>query len=1125
MNSILSALQKLPNFNSISQNSENVLGLPKNARIPILAANYIANPKVTLLLTNRGNDALTTISELRIWLPDSPIYYFPEPTSSFYENLEWGENTKIERLMTLSSLTSFLLPGIDKPKSYPIIVAPARAFMAYTIPRRHFLKSTSVLKIGSKINPVSLSAQWIDSGYESVSIVVAPGQFCRRGGILDVWTPAHRKPVRIDFFGDEIDTMKNFDPATQRTQEKIEKLIVTPAREFLLKDIENLNLHENELPNEFHISKCYPNPGTLSDYLPKNNISYINNKELFLDLVDEIEVQAVSLFETAIKDGNLTKDFPRPYMAMNEVLDSFEKISAIDMAESENSTSLFYSQFKALKRFAGQIRPFIDEMRTLLQNNNEIIIVSRQSERIKEIWLEDVFYFEELANAPIKFIQGSLAEGFSISNNQKGFFLFTDSEIFGWNRPQASHRPRVRSEAPESDYIPFEENEYVVHIDHGIGKYIGLVKRQLNDSVNEYLCVEYANNDQLFIPVYQADRLSRYVGSNDSSPKMTRLGGTDWSQVKSRVKKAVEDIAEDLLKLYAKRNVVVAEAYGPDTQWQKEMEASFPFIETEDQLRVIKEVKKDLENSKPMDRLVCGDVGYGKTEVALRAAFKTVMEGKQVAFLVPTTILAQQHFKTFSQRLAGFPVNVEMLSRFRTEKEQKKVLKSMEEGLVDIVIGTHRLVQNDINFKDLGLLIIDEEQRFGVSHKEHLKKMRTEVNVLTMTATPIPRTLYLTLTGIRDISTIQTAPEERLPIFTHVGAYSPKLVRQAILRELERGGQVFFVHNRVQTIRSIEMQLHNLVPEAKIAVVHGQMNEKELSKNMRMFADNEVDILLATSIIESGLDIPNANTLIVDRADTFGLAQLYQIKGRVGRGAQRAYAYFFRHPSKSPTDEGRQRLETLAENTQLGAGYSISMRDLEIRGAGDIIGTRQHGHISAVGFHLYTRLLSQAIKNLKIQGNYIDAEIEEVFAPLVNVDLPILVNIPEYYVPDENMRLRLYRRIADIRKVEEVEALQEEFEDRFGRLPNETANLFYQLKIKILAGSGEIESITAENGLIVLRFSAIEENLKQRPFPILPTHVRVNRNSLRLPYLENINWKNDLLNILSQQISFINLGK
>ena len=1121
MNSILTALQKTKSFESFNQTSDILLGLPKNARIPFLAANYLQEPKVTLLLTNRGNDALSVISELRIWLPTAPIFYFPEPTASFYENLEWGENTRIERLMVLSILSSYLIPGIEKPEKPPIIFAPARAYMAYTIPRRHFMKATTVLKIGSRLDPIGLSSQWVNSGYESVSTVVAPGQFCRRGGILDIWTPAHANPVRIDFFGDEIDSMKNFDPATQRTQEKINRIFVTPAKEYLLKDIEKLELDENINPSEFHIPLCYPNAGSLSDYLPKNSVCFLNHRELFLDLVDEIEVQAISLFESGVKEGTINKDFPRPYMAMNEVLDSFEKNSIIDMDEAENPAGLFFNQFKQLRRFAGQIRPFIDEVRSLLQNNDEIIIVSRQSERIKEIWSEDVFYFEELATAPIKFIQGSLAEGFSFQVGQKRFYLFTDAEIFGWNRPQASHRPRVRSETPESDYIPFEENEYVVHIDHGIGKYIGLVKRQLNDSIIEYLCVEYANNDQLFIPVYQADRLTRYLGSNDGSPKMTRLGGTDWNQVKSRVQKAVEDIAEDLLELFAKRNVIEAEAYGADTQWQKEMEASFPFIETEDQLRVIKEVKKDLESPKPMDRLVCGDVGYGKTEVALRAAFKTVMEGKQVAFLVPTTILAQQHFKTFSQRLAGFPVNVEMLSRFRTEREQRSVLHAMAEGTVDIVIGTHRLVQNDINFKDLGLLIIDEEQRFGVSHKEHLKKMRTEVNVLTMTATPIPRTLYLTLTGIRDISTIQTAPEERLPIFTHVGAYSAKFVRQAVLRELERGGQVFFVHNRVQTIRSMEMQLHNLIPEAKIAVVHGQMNEKDLSKNMRMFADNEVDILLATSIIESGLDIPNANTLIVDRADTFGLAQLYQIKGRVGRGAQRAYAYFFRHPSKSPTDEGRQRLETLAENTQLGAGYSISMRDLEIRGAGDIIGTRQHGHISAVGFHLYTRLLSQAIKNLKIQGNYLDAEIEEVFSPLVNVDLPILVNIPETYVSDEYMRLRLYRRIADMRKIDEVNALHDEFEDRFGNLPSETKNLLYQLKIKILAGLAEVESITAENGMIVLRFVAIDESMKQRPFPILPINVRVNRNSLRVPYSENPKWQNDLLNILTQQISFM----
>ena len=482
------------------------------------------------------------------------------------------------------------------------------------------------------------------------------------------------------------------------------------------------------------------------------------------------------------------------------------------------------------------------------------------------------------------------------------------------------------------------------------------------------------------------------------------------------------------MELYARRSVVEGFAFSKDAPWQKELEASFPYIETQDQMRVITDVKRDMEAPKPMDRLICGDVGYGKTEVALRAAFKAVIDGRQVAILVPTTVLAQQHYHTFCQRLSPFPVEVEMLSRFRTPQQQKEILKRLGLGSIDIIIGTHRLLQGDVIFKDLGLLIIDEEQRFGVTHKEALKKMRTEVDVLTLTATPIPRTLYMTLTGVRDISTINTPPEERLPIITHVGPYSPWLVRQAILRELERGGQAFFVHNRVQTIGAMRSHLEKLVPEARVVVAHGQMQEDQLSQRMEKFTAGEVDILLSTSIIESGLDIPNANTLIVDRADTFGLAQLYQLRGRVGRGAQRAYAYFFRHKHLAPTLDGRQRLETIAENTQLGAGYSIAMRDLEIRGAGDILGTRQHGYIASVGFHLYTRLLSNSVQRLR-SGKPIPAPIEslqmEHAAPAfpISVDLPLPVSLPATYIPERQTRTRLYRRLADLRTYTEIDAL------------------------------------------------------------------------------------------------------
>jgi transcription-repair coupling factor (superfamily II helicase) len=515
-----------------------------------------------------------------------------------------------------------------------------------------------------------------------------------------------------------------------------------------------------------------------------------------------------------------------------------------------------------------------------------------------------------------------------------------------------------------------------------------------------------------------------------------------------------------------------------------------------------------------MDRLICGDVGYGKTEVALRAAFKAVMDGKQVAMLVPTTVLAQQHYNTFQQRLAAFPVQVEMLSRFRNPQQQRHIVERLSKGNIDIVIGTHRLFSSDVAFKDLGLLIIDEEQRFGVTHKETLKKMRTEVDVLTLTATPIPRTLYMALSGVRDISTMTTPPEERLPIVTHVGPYSPKLVRQAILRELERGGQVFFVHNRVQTIGALHTHLQQLVPEARLTIAHGQMNEADLSMRMEEFSQGEVDVLLSTSIIESGLDIPNANTLIVDRADTFGLAQLYQLRGRVGRGAQRAYAYFFRHRRKAPTYEGRQRMETIAENTQLGAGFSIAMRDLEIRGAGDILGTRQHGHIAAVGFHLYTSLLSEAVRKLRKQLGLGDTTlIQSMQVPLtpVNVELPLAVNLPADYVPDKSVRLGLYRRMANMRSLAELDALVEEFQDRFGPLPEMVNNLFYQLKVRLLAEKAGLASISIDSEQFALRFPGDE---LPPDLPHLGPHIRLGKTALWMTYKSLPDWRQALVAVL-----------
>jgi transcription-repair coupling factor (superfamily II helicase) len=846
----------------------------------------------------------------------------------------------------------------------------------------------------------------------------------------------------------------------------------------------------------------------------------IENRETVYTTINLVEEQAVALRKDYVEDGTLPDDFPIPYLSIDQIQDSLPEARTLELGPvSGTERSDLALKFSPNPRFGGQLRLVMEHLSQQAIQGDRIVLVSRQISRLKELWQEQYQPQSPVEHHP-EFIKGTLGDGWVLEEDLGSHLhLLTDGEIFGWRRPQPRQRHRPVAEAPESAYADLQSGDWVVHADHGVGKFVGMVRRTIERAEREYLCLEYADGDQLFVPVHQADRLTRYVGPDGREPSPTRLGGPQWANAKNKVKEAVQEMAEDLLELYAQRNVVPGHAFSKDTAWQQELEGSFAYIETDDQLRVLDEVKTDMETPRPMDRLVCGDVGFGKTEIALRAAFKAVMDGKQVAVLVPTTVLAQQHFQTFRDRMAAFPVEVEMLSRFRTLRQQRQIISKLGRGGIDIIIGTHRLFSNDVDFKDLGLLIIDEEQRFGVTHKEALKRMRTEVDVLTMTATPIPRTLYMTLTGVRDISTINTPPEERLPIITHVGPYNPRLVRRAVLRELERGGQVFFVHNRVQTILGMRAHLAGLVPEARVGIAHGQMPENELSVRMDEFSDGELDILLSTSIIESGLDIPNANTLIIDRADTFGLAQLYQLRGRVGRGAQRAYAYFFKHAKRKPTQEGSERLETLAENTQLGAGFNIAMRDLEIRGAGDILGARQHGHVAAVGFHLYTRLLADAVKRLRAEtGQPLDKETLafSVHRPMVAVELPLDTNIPPEYVPDRVMRLGLYRRMADVASLDEVEALAEEFGDRFGPLPESVYNLLYQMRIKLLAGEAGLSSVSLEGNQLILRFPEGEMPPERSD---LPTQIRVGKSAYWIRFdPESQDWPNLLADTIENLI-------
>lgn len=1162
MEILLNTIRSLPEYQQllkeIQANGRQLpgLGLPRAARLPVLAALHQDLNRPILLITDRADHALAMHDELGFWV-GSPRYHFSEPNPLFYEQAAWGVTTRRERLQTLTALAAYHLPFAQKPQEPPIFVTSARSLMTRTLPRRDFLKACMRLSVGQTTQPDSVLRHLAEIGFQRVNTVLEPGQFSRRGGLLDLWAPAEKLPVRLDFFGDEIETIRKFDPASQRTIENLESILITPAREYISrysnddirtsKDEPNLDdqLSNVEL-SEFHIPLLHKQPASLLDYLPQKALVLIDDLSIVESMVAEVEEQAVKFRHESITEETLAPDFPLPYITWPELLDNFHSRAFVELGhstavefpspkggvgEGENTVGELRDSFTIGERFAGRLKQFIEHVSGIVSRDESVIIVSRQSERLKELWLEHSLGEE---TSQIEFVEASLSEGFILDS----LHLFTDSEIFGWERPQPRTRQRPVAETPESVYADLQVGDYVVHIDHGVGRFGGLVSRELDNHVREFLAVEYEGGGQLYVPVHQADRLTRYVGAEGAIPALDRLGGTEWQEKKGRVKQAVIEVAQEMLDLYARRNVVHGYAFKPDTTWQKELEDSFPYVETDDQKRAIADIKRDMESTRPMDRLLCGDVGYGKTEVALRAAFKAVMDGKQVAILVPTTVLAQQHYETFLQRLAAFPVKVEMLSRFRTPREQTSILNSLSKGEIDIVIGTHRLISSDVQFKDLGLVIIDEEQRFGVTHKEHLKKLRTEVDVLTLTATPIPRTLYMALTGVRDISNLNTPPEERLPIVTHVGPYSPKLVRQAILRELERGGQVFFVHNRVNTINAMKTHLNQLVPEARVDVGHGQMPEGQLAAVMHRFNAGETDILLSTTIIESGLDIPNANTLIVDRADTFGLAQLYQLRGRVGRGAARAYSYFFRHKKLTPTVEGQQRLEVIAENTQLGAGYSIAMRDLEIRGAGELLGTRQSGHIQAVGFHLYTRLLADAVRQIRrlealagkngekkeesgalgsSKAGKIEVSLASLTQPIsmpVNVDLPLAVGIPANYIADQDLRLRLYRRIADLRDETEIDALSSEFKDRFGDLPEMVENLFYQMRVKLRAEEAGLSAISWESGQIVLRYPANAEEKDGKRLADLGPGIRGGKNAYWCAFGKDEDWQNRLLDVL-----------
>ena len=1038
-----------------------------------------------LVITPRQDDARRLLDQLSLYLGgDDSTLALPEPDVLPFERMTVDASTNNRRLMALNALA---YPAVDNP---PVVVASLAAALRKTLRPSTFRDSVVTLESGQRVRLGELAEAWINMGYRREHSVEIPGSFSIRGGIVDVFSPNSDLPLRLDLFGDEIESLHLFDPLTQRSIKSVENARIIPAQESLPLHVDRDDV--DLLVSELDFGRC---PDGVEDRFQEDlaNIfaganwdemdyyhGFINESSILEHTGDDavvvflqrsqIEQEAESLSEHVqrmrqdrVGRGELPANFPTSTLEWAEFAGGLAERPVLDVSPWNTEGVGF--EFRSAPSYFGQIERFTSEIKEELRGGKIVVLASRHARRLAEILSEaDIGSVVAGDGSPclesgrVVIVPGSLEQGWRLTLPQGEVILLTDLEIFGTAKERRS-RPR-RPVRKQLFLSQLETGAFVVHEDHGVARFAGTTSMESNGESREYLVLEYAESDKLYLPTDHLDRIFPYVGTSDRPPTLTRLSSTEWARAKERVKESTRELARELLDLYANRRVARGHAFSADVVWQQEMEDAFPYEETPDQARVIDEVKADMEDAQPMDRLVCGDVGYGKTEVALRAAFKAVNDGLQVALLVPTTILAQQHYATFVDRLSPYPIRVDVLSRFRTQKEQRRIVEDLRKGAIDIVIGTHRLIQKDVKFRKLGLVVVDEEQRFGVAHKEHIKKLRSEVDILTLSATPIPRTLYMALSGVRDMSAMDTPPEERYPVKTYVGEYSDRIIQEAVKRELDRGGQVFFLHNRIRSIHRVADHLGKLAPQARIAVAHGRMDESRLEDVMLAFGEGESNVLVCTTIIESGLDIPNANTLIVDRADRFGLSQLYQLRGRIGRSSSRAYSYLLVPRGRRITPGAEKRLQAILEASELGSGFRIAMRDLEIRGAGNILGAEQSGHIHAIGFELYTKLLNQAVQELRDDRAGEGASQEEAKED-TRVDLPLSAHIPNDYIGHLPVRLNVYQRLMDLRGQPEIDDMREELRDRFGRLPKAVDNLLYLVSLKIMAREMGVQSIAS----------------------------------------------------------------
>ena len=1137
--------------------SEPLLGVPDAAKPAVIASLAARHPGPVLLLTPTPANAADLVDALPLWLGSEDrgrLLQFPARETAPFERQRPAPDVVEARLSAIEALRS----------GSPIIVSDLDAAAQRTV-----ATTTAPLSVrqGATIRLAEFVRSLDSNGYERQRIVVEPASFAVRGGIIDFWPPADAAPVRIELFGDEVESIRRFDAWTQRSTEVVDEIGLRPAREWspgeisqplidaLLDAVETLpRAHcqgsEIELNSDAevlaldleHLRSGGPTsrpdfwtqflaPATIFEHLPADALVIVDEPHDITSRSEERDERAVHARDELERGGRIPRGLPHPWLSCEEIEARLREPTLQVRSLSRLASGDQRLPFRPTPRLAGKLTQLFESLRET-RGGGAQVLVSLQEARLSELMADlglPLTRLEAESAPELKAIsvgRAAIAEGWRLDDPESGERLVTlisDTEIFGFER-QRQRRPLKTRSAPEADPHLLESlkpGDFVVHVDSGIGRFQGIAREKIGGREGEYLDIRFAKGDRLLVPTDKLDRVQPYVGPSDAPPTLTRLGGGQWQRAKARVRGAVAEIADELLDLHAARETEPGIAIEPDTPWQIELEASFPYVETLDQHRAIEEVRRDQEAAKPMDRLIVGDVGYGKTEVAIRAAFKAVMSGLQVAVLVPTTVLAQQHFETFRQRLAAMQVQIGLLSRLRTPAEQQVTVDGLKAGSVDIVIGTHRLLQRDIGFKSLGLLVIDEEQRFGVEHKERLKKLRREVDVLTLSATPIPRSLHQAVTGIRDMSTIATPPEERLPISTYVMERDESVIREAILREMDRGGQVYFLHNEVRTIDREAIELSRLVPEASFLVAHGQMPANILREHMEQFTHGEVDVLVCSTIIESGVDIPRVNTIILDRAERLGLAQMFQLRGRVGRSSVRAFAYLMTEPYRSLSEVAQRRLATIMEADDLGAGFQIALKDLEIRGAGNLLGAQQSGHIGAVGFTLFTQLLGEAVERAKSKRSG-ERPASRRQGTRVNLDLALPRYLPDSYVDDIGLRMTLYQRLAAIESPEQVEDFARELEDRFGSIPQPGLNLLGAVRLKVLASRLGAESIQSEGESVVLRLATgLRFSPQQRRLQV-PRQVQIGSAQLRYTpprRLAESQWEDVLSSALEQLAS------